>query len=608
MAQRRPTGLPHAWILAAALLAAAGLPAFAQTAAAPAAQVTAEPGGKQDPNAQLIALADELLEHFKRTSSQVRFELGLPIVHFDRVDLAAAQEQAGLAKEMLAKLDRIPQDGLDTEHRLFAGMLRHALQSTQRLEESYWLTFGVTPYSGGFPIQAAHLMVGAQPVTSAEQRMAYLALIDDYARLLDQTRERTVAQAENGIRVPRPALAGVLATQERMAASAPAALRVAEARLAGVAPEEARAFQAEIERRLHDKVGPAYARIVATFDDAYREKAPAAVGVGQYPGGKEAYRHWIAEGTGLDLDPADIHARGLQAIADIEARMDKLLQQVGFKGKRQDLKAYSRSEPRFVAKTPADVEARFLQNLARIEPKVPSFFSVLPKAPYGVKRLPEAAEAGMTFGYYSPPSPADPKGYYRYNGSKLDERSLISNAHLIFHELIPGHHFQIALEQEMQAIHPIKRFLHYGAFIEGWAEYAASLGEEMGAMDDPWDRIGLLVAQSFIANRLVIDTGMNYLGWSLEQGREYMREHTYQSEAEIQTETLRYSTDMPAQALGYRLGYEKFWELRRRAEKELGPRFDIRAFHAAALGSGSMPLDLLEQRIERLIAEGSAKR
>ena len=171
---------------------------------------------------------------------------------------------------------------------------------------------------------------------------------------------------------------------------------------------------------------------------------------------------------------------------------------------------------------------------------------------------------------------------------------------LIFHELIPGHHFQIALHQEMEELSPVMQSLFFmvAAYTEGWAEYASSLGLEMGLYDDPYDRYGRYLMESFLATRLVVDTGMNFFGWPLEKARQFMRDNTFSSETEIATETLRYSTDIPAQALGYRFGSQFIWRLRREKEQELGDAFDIKDFHAAMLNAGPLPMWVLENHTD----------
>jgi len=172
---------------------------------------------------------------------------------------------------------------------------------------------------------------------------------------------------------------------------------------------------------------------------------------------------------------------------------------------------------------------------------------------------------------------------------------------------VPGHHFHLALEFENERVHPLRKYLYYGAFAEGWAEYAAGLAGEMGLYDDPYDLYGHLASELFVATRLVVDTGLNALGWSLGRARQYMREHVLEPDALIATETLRYSTDLYGQALDYRLGYHYFRDLRRRAEISLGARFDIRRFHDTVIGSGGMPLEVLAEHVDRYLrAEAGA--
>lgn len=238
-----------------------------------------------------------------------------------------------------------------------------------------------------------------------------------------------------------------------------------------------------------------------------------------------------------------------------------------------------------------------------MEPFLDQYFAVLP---YDVKRLDPSMEAGMSYGYYEPPTEDRPVGLYRYNGSGLDSRSQLQAANLIYHELVPGHHFHLACQSENEDLPFIWReAMELTGYNEGWVEYAADLPKEMGLYDDPYDLYGRLVNERFTAQRLVVDTGMNLLGWSLERGRSFMRANTMESETQVATETLRYSTDMLAQALAYRLGYLEMTELRERAERELGSAFDIRAFHEAILGPGALPLSVLEEQIRVFIQEST---
>ncbi len=586
-------------VLGAAFTLCAALASSGLSVAAP----TDSPASTQVAVAQVGALADQLLDHLRETSAYTRLLSGLPISRFDDLSPEAAGREARFCRHALAQLNRIPLAKLPHEQWLLARMLRHDFESGVDADSDYWLSFAVTPYSAGFLGSGVQQILAAQSLANAADRARYLRLLDAYAVLLGQVEARTRAQAARGIRVPKGALAGVRATFGTLKSSAPESFRIVPARVAGAATAERRAFEDEINRRVAQRIVPGYERILAIVDADYEALAPEAVGIRQYPGGDANYLRRIRYETGLALGPQAIHAQGLAEVAALEQKMQSIRDRLGFSGGRAAFQELLHRDPRFLAQTPAEVEDRYLGHIRRIEPLVPAFFSRLPDAPYGVQRLDPAAEPGMTFGYYQEATPDHPTGLYRYNGSNLSQRSLVTSAHLIYHELIPGHHFQLALQTENKDLHPVRQFLHYGAFEEGWAEYAAELAQEMGALDDPYDRYGHLLSQVFLATRLVVDTGMNYLGWSLEQGRQYMREHVFESDAQIATEILRYSTDLFAQALDYRIGYQQFRNLRSRAQQALGSQFDIRAFHAAAIGSGAMPLDVLAEHIDWYIAQ-----
>jgi uncharacterized protein (DUF885 family) len=212
----------------------------------------------------------------------------------------------------------------------------------------------------------------------------------------------------------------------------------------------------------------------------------------------------------------------------------------------------------------------------------------------------------MTFGYYQVPTASDTMGHYFYNGSKLSERNLLFAAALVFHELDPGHHFQFALQAENAGLPAFRREAAYTAFTEGWGEYASSLAGEMGMYDDAYDLYGRLLMDMFLSCRLVVDTGMNYFGWSRERAMEFMRERLLDSETQLNTETLRYAVDLPGQALAYKMGSRKLAEMRDHARATLGDRFDYRTFHDAILKTGAMPLSIVEEHVQWLLAAQNA--
>lgn len=566
-------------------------PAIAATAPADAAK-------------QVTVLADELLAHVEQSYAMVKLQRGKPVDAFDPITLEAAQADAKYGRDALQRLDAIAIDSLPAEQWLLAKLLRHTFATQAHAEDSYWFQFAVTPYASEWQLAVPPILAGHK-LNSASDLEHYQHLLDSYGAMLDQIVAKTRAQSERGIRVAQPAIPGVIAMFRGLRSSAPGILTPASARLEKLTAEQAAAFTAAIKRKLDERILPGYDAVIAIFGDDYVRGAPAQVGIGNLPGGKEEYLRRIVYQTGLTLTPQQIHDLGVKRVAEIDERMRAVREQLGFKGSREEFQASLRKDPRFIAKSPQDMEQRYLAYAKRMEPHLAQYFSRLPKAPHGVARLAPAAEAGMTYGYYQEPTPANPIGIYNFNASQLEKRSLLTAAHLMYHELMPGHHLHLALQQENSNVHPVREFLMYGAFTEGWAEYAASLGEEMGLYEDPYDLYGHLAMQAFLTSRLVVDPGMNYLGMSLQEARAFMKAHTFESDVQIESETVRYSTDIPAQALGYRLGYEKFWELRRRAEQKLGSSFDIRTFHAAAIGEGAMPLDVLEQHLDRYITQAA---
>lgn len=577
-------------VLFAALLAlAAASGAFA-----------AQPAGEA---AKLQALADEVYAWRLERDPQMRLVKGLPVTHLPGIDGATQRAEADFARKMMPRLAGLDAAALTHAEDLLRLSLQHDLQMAVEAAEFHWLVFAVTPYQGGDIHQLIFRVLGAQQVTTPQQGETYLQLVRDYARILEQMREKTIEQRRRGILLPKPAVPGAVELCRQIRAAAPAQLALPDARTAGMDRAQAARLRTQLAGLIDREVLPRIDRLEAVFDDSYLAAAPASAGVVQYPGGDRFYRHLIRLYTGIDLSAQQIHEIGRRSLQQIDPQLDAIRAQVGYTGSRDQFHEMLQTDPRWLAKTPQEVEARYMAFIERIQPRIGEFFSTLPSAPYGVKRLDVADEPGMTYGFYRQPSAADPKGYYRYNGSGLDRRTLVSAQHLIYHELIPGHHFQIAIEQQRIDAHPLRQFLASTVYVEGWAEYAAALADEMG-LYEPYDRYGHLMMQSFIATRLVVDTGMNALGWSLDQARDAMRHGTLEGDAQIASELLRYSTDIPGQALAYYLGYERIRTLRDHAQRELGASFDLRAFNDALLTSGPVPLSVLESHVDWFIREG----
>lgn len=237
--------------------------------------------------------------------------------------------------------------------------------------------------------------------------------------------------------------------------------------------------------------------------------------------------------------------------------MAELRRSLGFKGSREEFHRFLKTDPRFFPNSPEEMEARLTFYLRRIEPVLGKYFLTMPKTPYRVQRLSPALEGTEGLGHYQQPSPAEPMGIYYYNGSKLNERSLLFAGHLALHELLPGHHFQMSLEAENKTLPAFRRVPQQTAYVEGWGDYASYLGQEMGIYENSYDLYGMLATDMRKSVRLVIDTGMNYMGWTRDQAMEYMRQHTLDSETQIQSETLRDAVDYPGLAVAYKMGSHK---------------------------------------------------
>jgi uncharacterized protein (DUF885 family) len=557
---------------------------------------------EQEAAAALDSLAEERWQQMLAESLPLRIRHGLPPGDLPDLSWEEAERRARAAEEMLGRLAGIDPELLDDQRWLSHRVLEWEARQTVEGIPWFWHRFQVTPYTWSFT--GILQTFAALPLATPAQGEEYLRLLGQVPAVARQLLANLETQRQRGIVLPRPAVDLAVATFRGLAREpGESPFGPAPGRLAALEPDEAQVLLGQAAGLLRDRVNPALEEVAAYLEGAYREGAPATVGLDQYPGGAEAYRYVVRLHTTLDVTPEEVHRLGLAEVEHIAGEMEALRRELG--SPEPSLAAWHqrlRRDPRFLACTPEEVGDRLAAPLARIEPLVDGWFALQPEAPYGLERLPAALEGAMTFGYYQWPTPENPVGRYLYNASQLPERPQVFAAALVYHELVPGHHFQIALQQENEALPAFRRNSFHTAFTEGWAEYASELAGEMGLYAEPYDRYGRLAMDMFLSTRLVVDTGMHALGWSREQAAAFMGDHILESETQIATETLRYATDLPAQALAYKMGSRHIAELRRRAEAALGERFDVRRFHDAVLGSGSLPLAVLEAHIERWIA------
>jgi uncharacterized protein (DUF885 family) len=513
---------------------------------------------------------------------------------------AANQEHAAWARGFLKRVDAIGPDALSHEDWITWSLLRWEAELAADGGAFYWHAPPIAPYSS--PLRTVTSGFAAASLADASGRQRYLDGLHQLPVLVAQIETKLRGQVSRGIVLPAPQVDAAVPLIRSFAGLDPSPFAVAQSRIDAIPAEERTAFATAVRQVLTDAVGPAFERLATYVDGPYRSRAPREVGVARYPDGEEYYRFLVRLHTGLALTPQQIHDIGLAEVSRLERELDDVRREAGFDGSLEAFRTFLKTDRRFFPTTPDQMAKALTTAAARIEPVIDQWFMRRPKAPYGVRRLAPALEPVMTYGFYQRPTPQVPGGYYMFNGSKLDERSMLNAAALSYHELVPGHHFQVALTQENPRLSAFRKNAAYTAFLEGWGEYASDLAGEMGMYADPYDRAGRLSMDLFLSTRLVVDTGMNALGWSRERAMDYMRAHTFESETQIGTESLRYSADMPGQALAYKMGSRTIRALRERMRERLAERFDVRRFHEAVLMHGSMPLGVLEQHVERLMS------
>ena len=362
------------------------------------------------------------------------------------------------------------------------------------------------------------------------------------------------------------------------------------------------AYRAAIVDQLH----PATKRLRDFLKDEYLPRARDGAGEMYMKGGDALYRYQIRSTTTTSMTPEQIHALGLSEVARITDGFKGVQQEVGFKGTLPQFFDYMRTSPKFQPKSREQMAADFHAIQARVETQLPSLFSIMPKAKLAIRPYDPTIEKFQAGGSYEQGTPDGSRpGTFYYNAYDLPSRSTWEDTTLFLHEGEPGHHFQISLAQENEALPPFMRFGGNTAYAEGWALYSETLGYDMGFYKDPYARFGTLNDEMLRAMRLVVDTGIHSMGWTREQAIEYMLGHSGMGKTDATAEVERYIA-IPSQATAYKIGALTIQRLRKRAEAELGPKFDIRDFHAQVLMTGALPLSILEAKIDRWISAKKA--
>lgn len=501
-------------------------------------------------------------------------------------------------RELLRQLEAIDREPLTEEERISYDMFRRELEDALA---SYRFKEYLMPITaeGGFHTSFA-MLPRATPFRNTGDYENYVARLKAFPHYVEQEIALMREGMAAGMVQPKVVLEGfegtisghIVEDPEQSVFWAPF-----ESFPVGVPASDTARLRAEGRAAITQSVVPAYGTFLAFFTNEYRPRARASIGASELPDGRDYYRWLVRHFTTLDVSPDSVHRIGLAEVARIQAEMQAVIDRTGFQGDFPAFLHFLRTNPRFYAKTPEELLKDAAWIAKRIDGKLPSEFGRLPRQPYTVAPVPADIAPKYTSGRYVPaPINGTQPGTYWVNTYDLPSRPLYALEALTLHEAVPGHHLQIALQQELTDLPVFRRHAGVDAFSEGWGLYSEWLGQEMGFYTDPYSDFGRLTYEMWRACRLVVDTGIHWMGWTRQQAIDYMAARTALSLHEVTTETDRYIA-WPGQALAYKMGQLEILTLRNFAEQELGTRFDVRAFHDLVLGSGPVPLDVLDRKV-----------
>ena len=504
--------------------------------------------------------------------------------------------------DFLARLEAIPSAGFSDQDQLSHDLLVRVLQ--QRIAD-----YGLKEYEmpinqqNGIHTSLADLPLSV-PFDSVKHYEDYIARLHQIPRVLSQTTEVLRAGMKDKLMPVRFLIEKLPVQCEGIIDSDPFLIPTKKYP-ADISPDDQKRLTQQITDAINTDVIPAYKTFAAFLRTEYAPAGRTTLSIESLPDGQKRYENDIYGRTTTHMTPDEIHQLGLREIDRIQAEMTAIARKEGF-ADLASFRASLKTNPKYIPTSADQILDDFRRYIAQMEPKLPELFTLLPKSPVTVEAIPAFQAAAATHYVTGTPDGKRP-GRVVVATSKFAERSLINDEAIAYHEGIPGHHMQLSVQQQLTGLPKFRLHgLGFNAYIEGWALYAEQLGKEVGFYQDPVSDYGRLSSELFRAVRLVVDTGIHSKGWTRDQVVDFFRKSGAVDEPSIQSETDRYIA-WPAQALSYKLGQLKFRELRERAQKELGPRFDIRKFHDEMLDGGTLPLDLLESRTDKWIAEQKSK-
>lgn len=578
---------------AAIALSALGAPSIAQDNSDQTAPVS---------NAQKLENLIEEYWNYSLTQSPVfASSLGIESANglISDASLKAQDINARKAAEFLTQLQQINDANLNASQKADYGILRRTLEETIEAEKYPHRALNFTNRSGWHQNFAG--MASNLPFRKTSDYRSYNDRIKQYRRVNDQSIAVANVAIRDKITLPCDAITGYETSISGLIVNDVKQSRFYgpynKSKPATMSQEDFDALAAEAANIITTVIKPALQKHYDWYVGSYQPACSTAPGVSEQPSGAQYYDFRIRQMTTTTLSADEIHNIGLSEVARIRSDMVEVAKSAGYET-REAFIEHLRTDPKYYAKTPEELMEKVARVTKLIDGKMPSLFGRLAVLPYGIKEIPAETAEGTTTAYYNRGSPEiGIAGFYFVNTSKLDQRPFWEIPALSVHEGVPGHHHQIALQQELPLSDFRKNGAFFTAFVEGWGLYSERLGIEMGLYDTPAKDMGRLSYEMWRACRLVVDTGIHSKGWSKQRAVDYMLDNTALSAANIEAEVNRYIS-WPGQALAYKIGELKIRELRGIAEQKLGGNFDIREFHDVVLGQGAVPLDVLETQVQ----------
>ncbi len=524
--------------------------------------------------------------------------------------LTAIEQRHLQRRDFLRRVYAIDRAALPEADKLNYELFRRDMQ--RRVDEHQFKGF-LMPFSQRGGVQNLDNQANQLRFETVGDFEDWLARMDKIDTVVDQTIEVANRGIERGFVLPRVLMERIpdqIAVQLVENGEESPFYRTFETMPGSITEKDQERLREAAIKTIEDTVVPAYRKLARYFEKTYLPATRETVGLSSLPNGSAWYEFLARRYTTTVMTPDEIHRTGLEEVKRIRGEMQQIIDELGFEGDFQDFLTFLRTDPQFYYDNPDDLYEAYLATSKRIDPELVKLFGTLPRMPYGVKPIPDAIAPDTTTAYYSRPAADGSRaGIYWVNLYRPEVRPKYEIEVLSVHEAMPGHHLQLAIQQEIGDMPDFRRYTGFTAFVEGWGLYSESLGYDLGLYKDAYSRFGALTYDMWRAVRLVVDTGIHYKGWTRQQAIDFFKDNAAKTEHDIVNEIDRYIV-MPGQALAYKIGQLKILSLRAQAEATLGDDFDVREFHDVLLGGGALPLDILQRRMDdwlaQQLAEGSA--